>query len=512
MDFADALSWLVGLTAAVGLVTSVRQLGAAARGWVIVQAVILAAAVAAGMLKRPEFAYAAAAGWLLFVHGPRFAQRRANEHFAAFSFDPAARWARVAAWLHPFGDARSQATLVEAQGEMIRGRYERARALLAEAERSPGLRDLVRIERLRLDRDWRAIVEELATKPRATSNPMLLMPYLRALGETGDPSRLLATYARLPAVFRRVAPVRLVVAAFAGRPELVTALFEGPLAGDPAPSRAYWLAVAQQARGDGAAAARLLGTLISGDVLLEQAKHRLLTPAPRVDTALLSPEAQRTLGVLARDIREARALPGAATKPRRPVATLALMGVLALVFVAGLLQDGTRDETLIRFGALLVPPEPEGGAWWRVAAAGFLNVNATHLAMNLLGLWVLGRAVERGFGSLPMLGAFLGSSIGAYVLGLFFMPVPADGRALALGSSAGVLGLVGALAGHAAVGFVLKKNRMLGRQLAGMGFVVAIQLVFDAYHPNVSSFLHLAGAGSGAVIALPYAVRRFRRD
>jgi membrane associated rhomboid family serine protease len=512
MNPADALSWLVGLTAAVGLVTSVRQLGAAARGWVIVQALVLFAAVAAGVFRRRELAYAAAAGWCLFVYGPRVAQRRANELFAAFQFDRAARWARLAAWLHPFDDARSQATLVEAQGEMIRGRYDRAQALLADAERSPRLAHVVRIERLRLARNWRAIVEELDAKPRMASNPMLLMPYLRALGETGDPSRLLATYAKLPAPFRRVPTVRLVASAFAGRPELVRALFDGPLARDPAPSRAYWLAVAEQASGFRAVAAERLEALVAGDMLVEQAKHRLVLPAPLVAPGALSPDARRTLEALAREIREARAFLSVPPKPRRPVATLALMGALALIFVAGALQDGSRDAMLVRFGALVLPTELTGGAVWRVVAAGLLHADATHLAMNVFGLWVLGRAVERGFGSLPVLVAFFGSSIGAYVLGAFFMHATAERPAIAVGASAGVLGLVGALAGHAAVGFLVKRNRMLGRQLAGMGFVVAIQLVFDAYHPNVSSFLHLAGVVCGAAIAIPFAWVRFRGD
>ncbi|HEX6274367.1 MAG TPA: rhomboid family intramembrane serine protease, partial [Polyangiaceae bacterium] len=328
----------------------------------------------------------------------------------------------------------------------------------------------------------------------------------------GDPSRLLATYAKLPAPFRRVPTVRLVAAAFSGRPDLVRALLDGPLVRDPEPSRAYWLAVAEQASGAAAVATERLQALAAGDMLVEQAKHRLMVPAPLVAPSALTPDARRTLDALAREIRETRAFLSVPPKPRLPAATVALMVVLALIFVAGELQSGSRDETLIRFGALVLPSERTGGVFWRVFAAGFLHADATHLAMNLLGLWVLGRAVERAFGSLPMLLAFLGSSVGAYVMGSFFMHATPDRPALAVGASAGVLGLVGALAGHAAVGFLLERNRMLGRQLVGMGFVVAVQLLFDAYHPNVSSFLHLAGVGCGAAIALPYAWWRFRRD
>ena len=510
MEPADALSWLVGLSAAVGLVTSVRQLGLLARGWVLVQSLVLAAAVAALAFGKPELAYAAAAGWVLFVYGPRLAQQRAQGRFAELDFDAAARWARIAAVLHPFDGAQDQAKLILAQGEAIRGRTERARALLAELERSPRLRQFVELELLRLDGDWRAIVEHLDAEPRAAFDPMLAMPYLRALGETGDTSRLLTTYEKLPVFIRRLAHVRLVVVAFSARPELAEALFDGPLARDPPLSRSYWLAVAEQASGDSAAAAQRLGALISADVLAAQAKKRLLSPAPLVSGATLSPEARRVLDALAREIREVRALPGPRTASRPPFATLALMGVLAVVFVVGKMRNENYTDALEELGALVLPPERAGGgAWWRVVTAGFLHVNATHLAMNLFGLWVLGRAVERGFGPLPMFVAFFASSVGAYTTGLFFMPATAEHPAIALGASAGVFGLVGALGSYAAVGFLRRRNRWFGRQLVGMVLVVGIQLVFDAFHPGVSSFLHLAGAAWGAALAVPFAFRRF---
>ncbi|HVR19469.1 MAG TPA: hypothetical protein VMS65_07230, partial [Polyangiaceae bacterium] len=321
MEPADALSWLVGLSAAVGLVTSVRQLGLLARGWVLVQSLLLAAAVAALVLGKPALAYAAAAGWVVFVYGPRLAQQRTQTRFAGLDFDAAARWARIASWLHPFDGTKDQASLILAQGEAIRGRNERARALFVELERSPRLRQFAKLELLRLDGDWRAIVEHLDAEPRAAFDPMLAMPYLRALGETGDTSRLLTTYEKLPLFIRRLGHVRLVVVAFSARPDLAQALFDGPLARDPVLSQSYWLAVAEQASGDTAAAAQRLGALISAEVLAAQAKKRLLSPAWLVSEAALSPAARSVLEALAREIRETRALPRARSAPRRPFAT-----------------------------------------------------------------------------------------------------------------------------------------------------------------------------------------------
>jgi len=343
-----------------------------------------------------------------------------------------------------------------------------------------------------------------------------VMPYLRALGEMGDVSRLLATYAGLPRPLRHLRAVRLVVLAFAGRPDLLRLLFEKPIALDPTPAKSYWLAVSEQAAGDLANAAKRLEALREGEFLREQVNQRLVTPAPRVEQEDLTPEARSVLAELEREIVDARVLRQEGP-PRRAIATFALMGVLVVVFVveAALGKNDTDQliklDALIRLGALVLPPElTGGGAGWRVISAGFLHVNETHLAMNLLGLWVLGRSVERMSGPLATLVAFVASSIGAYTTGLFFMHADVQHPAVALGASAGVMGLVGALASFNAAGYLFRRNRLLGRQLGGIAAIIGIQLIFDAYHPGVSSFLHLAGAGWGALVALPYALYIFR--
>jgi membrane associated rhomboid family serine protease len=59
---------------------------------------------------------------------------------------------------------------------------------------------------------------------------------------------------------------------------------------------------------------------------------------------------------------------------------------------------------------------------------------------------------------------------------------------------------------------LLRKDRLLGRGLRAMLAIVALQVVFDSFHPMVSSFLHLAGCACGAVLSLPYSLYVFRRQ
>jgi hypothetical protein len=74
-----------------------------------------------------------------------------------------------------------------------------------------------------------------------------------------------------------------------------------------------------------------------------------------------------------------------------------------------------------------------------------------------------------------------------------------------------VLGLVGSVGTFAAIGYLVGRIRRFQQWIRLALLIVGVQLVFDAYHPFVSSFLHLAGVGSGAVLALPFALRTFRR-
>jgi membrane associated rhomboid family serine protease len=80
-----------------------------------------------------------------------------------------------------------------------------------------------------------------------------------------------------------------------------------------------------------------------------------------------------------------------------------------------------------------------------------------------------------------------------------------------LGASAGVMGLVGALFAFAAVGYFRARQRWLGRQIVLLLAVIATQVVFDAFTPEVSSFLHMTGLGIGATMGFGFSWHAFSR-
>jgi membrane associated rhomboid family serine protease len=127
----------------------------------------------------------------------------------------------------------------------------------------------------------------------------------------------------------------------------------------------------------------------------------------------------------------------------------------------------------------------------RLLTAGFLHLDAVHLAMNMLSLYFLGRLIEpalsaRGRFAFPLLyvGSLLGGSVGAMIL---------EPAALAVGASGAIYGLLGA-----AVGIPLRRG--LGWNSAGVAPWIAFNLAYSVVVPGISLGGHLGGLVTGAAI------------
>ena len=97
-----------------------------------------------------------------------------------------------------------------------------------------------------------------------------------------------------------------------------------------------------------------------------------------------------------------------------PVTSL-LMLLNALAFLA---QQSTGD-TLTRLGLLYGPAVAEG-QWWRLLSSGFLHDGILHVGFNMYLLYMLGRELERGFGSLRFSLMYFGSLCGAALAVMLF--------------------------------------------------------------------------------------------
>lgn len=157
------------------------------------------------------------------------------------------------------------------------------------------------------------------------------------------------------------------------------------------------------------------------------------------------------------------------------------------------------------FGALLSPPGTTlwllgakwtpsilGGEWWRLVTANYLHGGLLHLAMNSLGLVVLGPLIERGFGWRKFFIIYTVSGIAGFVLSGWWRP-----GTLSIGASGALYGLLG-------FAFVFSRFRasVHARALSDQLMQWLLYGVAMFFIPGIDSIAHLGGAAAGAGMAL----------
>ena len=204
----------------------------------------------------------------------------------------------------------------------------------------------------------------------------------------------------------------------------------------------------------------------------------------------------RCLGAGRATGREPRTRFGARMTPGGGVATKGVMVALAVVYVTNLVLRGGVVSWLIMWN-----PPVAAGELWRLLTSGLVSGGLLGLAMNLLVLWLAGRAIESEVGPARFLAIYLTATLGGSTL--FYLLGPANGATL--GAASAVVGLLAANA----IG-----KRRSGEDVRGdVGLFVI--LVLYSLVVGFASFGWLTmiggilvGALAGAVLA--YAPRRNR--
>jgi membrane associated rhomboid family serine protease len=133
----------------------------------------------------------------------------------------------------------------------------------------------------------------------------------------------------------------------------------------------------------------------------------------------------------------------ASLRARTPhlIATPALVGLNALVFLAMLFGDGSFDShaTLIEWGGNH-GPRTTNGEWWRLLTALFVHGGPFHFLFVLIGLVQVAELLERWLGGPLVAGVYLIAGAFGSVVSLLDHPL-----AVHVGASAAVFGLFGLL-------------------------------------------------------------------
>jgi membrane associated rhomboid family serine protease len=144
-------------------------------------------------------------------------------------------------------------------------------------------------------------------------------------------------------------------------------------------------------------------------------------------------------------------------------------------------------------------PGVSDGAWWQLVTSGFTHVAITHIAFNMLALWMIGPQLELVFGRVRFLALYFLSLLGGSAVVLW----AAGEYTLTLGASGAIYGLFGAL---------LVVARRVGGDLRPLWALLAVNVLITFAVPNISWQGHLGGFVGGVLVTgiLAYSPRQHR--
>lgn len=176
--------------------------------------------------------------------------------------------------------------------------------------------------------------------------------------------------------------------------------------------------------------------------------------------------------------------------PKKPVITYTLLILNVLIFI--IMLFGYADQLKINLGNnyLLV----QGGQFYRLFTCMFLHADLMHLACNMYALYLLGRQVERYYGSLKYLFIYLVSGL----LGSVFSAVFMSANTLSIGASGAIFGLLGSIAY-----FSYHYRATIQEFLKGSVIpVIVVNLAMGFMIPGIDFYAHIGGLIGGILTSM----------
>jgi rhomboid protease GluP len=180
------------------------------------------------------------------------------------------------------------------------------------------------------------------------------------------------------------------------------------------------------------------------------------------------------------------------------IGTTVLVAALFVVFGIELASHSVGNETLLlKFGAL--PDDGElHGEYWRLATYSFLHLNGTHLLVNAMLLFWIGRIIESRV-IFVSAGAIYVSSVLCSAAMILFVHHLHPKTGATMGASGGIFGL------FAAALIILHRERVepLDREsrLRALVWVALLVGLGVSLLPGISMAGHVGGLIGGAVAA-----------
>src|SRR5215211_4274544 len=195
-------------------------------------------------------------------------------------------------------------------------------------------------------------------------------------------------------------------------------------------------------------------------------------------------------------VRAPRTAFGAILKPGGGTATKIVMGALAVEWVLNLVSAGLLNQLLVMSNEAIY-----GGQFWRLLTASLTSGSILGVLINVLVLWIAGRAIESELGAWRFVALYLAAGLGGTTLLFVLGPYTSAG----FGAAAAVMGLLAANA--------IFKHKMREDVRADIGLFILLILYSVLVGFRSFGWLMLIGGivvGALVGVVLAYAPRRSR--
>ncbi len=173
---------------------------------------------------------------------------------------------------------------------------------------------------------------------------------------------------------------------------------------------------------------------------------------------------------------------------------LILINVAYFIFIE-FIGSSENIDTMLKYGAAYTPYIIQKKEYYRLFTAMFMHFGISHLANNMLVLYLLGDNLERALGPIKYIILFILSGVAANIVSLSWN----------LGNnnvSAGASGAVFAVMGGLLWCIIKNKGRLEDLSFNQIVISLALGIYYGLTSTGVDNIAHIAGAVSGFILSI----------
>ena len=173
---------------------------------------------------------------------------------------------------------------------------------------------------------------------------------------------------------------------------------------------------------------------------------------------------------------------------------LILINVAYFIFIE-FIGSSENIDTMLKYGAAYPPYIIQKKEYYRLFTAMFMHFGISHLANNMLVLYLLGDNLERALGPIKYIILFILSGVAANIVSLSWN----------LGNnnvSAGASGAVFAVMGGLLWCIIKNKGRLEDLSFNQIVISLALGIYYGLTSTGVDNIAHIAGAVSGFILSI----------